>query len=545
MVNVFSRTLRRCDLAVADGLIVGLGDYDGCETVDVSNKVLAPGFIEGHLHIESSLLTPHELARAVIPHGTTAIIADPHEITNVHGLDGLRYMLDAAEGLPVDIFWALPSCVPATSMETAGADLEAADLLTLADHPKVAGLAEMMNFPGVVSGFRPVMDKLVGFWDRHVDGHSPLLSGKGLNAYVLAGPNTEHEGTLLSEAAEKLDAGMWIMLRQATLARNLNDLLPVVTPGTAKRCMLVCDDIHPDVIMDHGHLDRLIRLAVKGGLDPLLAIELVTYNPAMCFGLKRRGALGPGYRADVVVLKDLESVEVERVYVAGRLAADKGEAVDFPAESVHYSMQSMKLPRITPDKFIIQARGSEAKVIGIEEGRLITQKLISTVTTGDGLVVSDLKNDVLKLAVIERYTGEGGTGLGLVKGFNLEAGALASSVAHDSHNVIVVGVTDEDMALAANEVGAMGGGLVAVKDGAVLARLPLPIAGLMSQKTVAEVRAGLDQVRRAAQDLGCRLEAPFMALSFLALPVMPSLKLTDRGLVDVDRFEFTDLFAEN
>lgn len=484
VVNVFSRTVQRRDLAVSDGFVVGLGDYRGVKTIDVSDKFLVPGLMEGHLHLESSLLTPPALARAVLARGTSAVIADPHEIVNVHGLPGLDYMLAAAEGLPVDIFYLLSSCVPATRFETSGADLEAADLAPYADHPRILGLAEMMNFPGVVAGDPLVLDKLVAFWDRHVDGHAPLLGGKPLNAYLLAGPSTDHECLELPEAAEKLDAGMWIMIRQGTLAHNLADLLPLVTPATCRRCLLVSDDLHPDVIRTEGHLDRLVRLAVAGGLDPLVAIQMVTLNVAECFGLPRRGALAPGYLADVVVVDDLEHFQVERVWHRGRPAARGGRAVDFPETTPAYDLASMNVPPIKPDRFRLPSDASRAKVIGIVPDQLVTRKLVRAVRVEDGLVVSDPETDVLKLAVIERHTGRAGTGLGLVKGFGLKKGALGSTVAHDSHNIIVVGVTDEDMAAAANALRDMGGGLVAVDHGRVKASLPLPVAGLMSERPI-------------------------------------------------------------
>lgn len=543
VVNVFSRTVQRRDLAVTDGLIVGLGDYQGRKTIDVSDKFLLPGLMEGHLHIESSLLTPPALARAVLPHGTSVVIADPHEIVNVHGLPGLDYMLAAAEGLPVDIFYMLSSCVPATGFETSGAVLQAADLTPYADHPRVLGLAEMMNYPGVVAGDPPVLDKLLAFWDAHVDGHAPLLGGKPLNAYLLAGPSTDHECLELPEAAEKLDAGMWIMIRQATLAHNLADLLPLVTPATAGRCLLVSDDLHPDVIQAEGHLDRLLRLAVANGLDPLVAVQMVTLNVAECFGLKRRGALAPGYVADVVVVDDLENFQVERVWHRGRLAARGGRVVDFPKTEPAYDLTSMNVPAIEPDRFRLPADASRAKVIEIVPDQLVTRKLVQPVNVEDGWVVSDVESDVLKLAVIERHTGRAGLGRGLVKGFGLKNGALGSTVAHDSHNIIVVGVTDQDLAAAANALRDMGGGLVAVDRGRVKASLPLPVAGLMSERPINQVAQGLARVRAAARDLGCDLDAPFMALSFLALPVIPALKLTDRGLVDVDRFELVPLFG--
>jgi adenine deaminase len=545
VINVFSRTVLQRDLAVTDGFVVGLGDYQGREIVDVSDQYLLPGLIEGHLHVESTLLTPAGLARAVVGRGTSVLIGDPHEIVNVNGLAGLDYMLDASQGLPVDVFYMLSSCVPATGFETSGADLEAADLIAYADHPRILGLAEMMNFPGVVAGDPGVLDKLVAFWDAHVDGHSPLLSGKRLNAYLLAGPRTDHECLRLDEAWEKLDAGMWIMIRQATLAHNLEALLPLVHPATCRRCLLVSDDLHPDLILEQGHLDRLLRLAVAHGLDPLIAVQMVTLNPAECFGLTRRGALAPGYLADVVVVGDLERFPIKRVYKNGRLKAKDGRAVDFPETEVAYGLTSMNLPEITPEKFRLPAEGDQAKVIEIVPDQLITNRLVLTPRTADGLVVSDPKSDVLKLAVIERYTGRAGTGLGLVKGFGLKDGALASSVAHDSHNIIVVGVSDQDMAAAADAVRRMGGGLAAVARGEVMASLPLPVAGLMSELPVAEVAAGLHAVRAAARELGSPLAAPYMALSFLALPVIPSLKLTDRGLVDVDRFQTVSLFGQN
>lgn len=546
VVNVFTGEVLRADVAVAGGLIVGIGEgYKARETIDLAGRIVCPGFIDGHLHIESTMLTPYQFARAVVPRGTTAVVSDPHEIANVLGLDGIRYMLAASEGLPLTVFVMASSCVPATHLETAGASLTADDLATLFDHPRVLGLAEMMNFPGVLFGLPDVLAKLEMAQARGVpiDGHSPGLSGLDLQAYVAAGVRSDHECTHLEEAREKLRAGMYLLIREGTTEHNLAELLPVVTPENARRCLLVSDDRHPDDLMDKGHMDYSIRLAARQGLNPVTAIQMVTLNAAERFRLWDRGAVAPGYRADLVILDDLENLNVEKVFSGGRLVAENGKMLPVappetvaPPPSVKVDWDSLS--------FAIPAAGERARVIGVVEGQIVTESLELPVKRENGLAVADVDRDILKLAVIERHNATGNVGLGFVRGLGLRRGALAGTVAHDSHNLIVVGANDADMLAAARAVVQVDGGLAAVAEGQVIEQLPLPVAGLVSEEPLEAVRRKMDDLLAAARDLGSSLPNPFMTLSFLALPVIPTLKLTDRGLVDVNKFDFVSLFIE-
>ncbi|MBT8763123.1 adenine deaminase [Desulfohalobiaceae bacterium Ax17] len=545
VVNVFTGEIVRADVAVAGGLIIGVGEgYSALETIDLDGRFVCPGFIDGHLHIESTMLTPYQFARAVLPHGTTTVICDPHEIANVLGTSGVRYMLEASEGLPISIFIMAPSCVPATHLETAGATLSSDDIATLLDHPRVLGLAEMMNFPGVLLQIPEVLAKLEAAKKRGmpVDGHSPGLTGRDLQAYVAAGITSDHECTRPEEALEKLRAGMYLFIREGTAERNLADLLPVVTAENSRRCILVSDDRHPDDLMDRGHMDYSIRLAVRKGLNPVTAIQMVTLNPAERFRLWDRGAIAPGYRADMVILNNLEDMQVEKVFTGGQLVADQGQTLPFTQPETVSGFNSMRIDTHNLD-FAIPAKGSSARVIGVIEGQIVTEMLELPVKIQDNMAVADVERDILKLAVIERHKGTGNVGLGFVRGIGLHSGAIASTVAHDSHNLIIVGTNDADMKLAAISVSEMAGGLVAVDNGQVKARLPLPVAGLMSGEPLESVRKEMDRLLSVARELGSPLDNPFMTLSFLALPVIPALKLTDRGLVDVNKFDFVELFV--
>lgn len=545
VVNLFTGEILRADVAIQEGVIAGVGRYDGPRVRDVEGLYIAPGFMDGHFHIESSLLAPAALAEAVLPHGTTAIVADPHELANVLGTAGIRYLIEASESLPVDFYFMLPSCVPATPLESSGAALAAADLLPLKEAPRVLGLAEMMNYPGVLGGDPGVLEKLLAFAGTPRDGHAPLLTGGALNAYIAAGLGSDHECTELDEAREKLRLGMHIMIRQGTQAKNLSALLPLVTARTLPHCSLVTDDLHPHDILRRGHLDGVMNLAIAAGLDPLWAVAMTTLNPARYFGLRDRGAVAPGCRADLVLLRDINPIRVAAVYKNGELICEGGEVFLPPKrERAPAPPATMNVKPYGTDAFALPASGRRVRVIDLIPDQILTAQLVCDAPVRDGHLVQDSRRDLLKVAVIERHRGTGRIAVGLVRGFGLKRGALASSVAHDSHNIICVGVSDAAMVDAAKAVEAMGGGLaVATGDGGG-AELPLPIGGLMSDRPLAEVAQRWEALRDAARDLGCSLAEPFMQLSFLALPVIPALKITDRGLVDVDRFEIVKLFAD-
>jgi adenine deaminase len=544
LINVFDATVRETDIAVADGFVVGFGARRAVETVDLKGCFVAPGFIDAHVHIESAMATPAEFARAVLPRGTTAVVADPHEIANVLGTAGIDYMLAAADQAPMAIYYSLPSCVPATALETAGAVLTAADLAPYLDHPRIKALAEMMNFPGVIAADPGVLAKLMAMRaaGKPLDGHSPGLCGPALHAYLTPGIASDHECTTLAEAAEKLAAGMHIMVRQGTAARNLTDILPLITPRTERRMMWCTDDRHPHDLLDEGHIDSIVRDAIRGGVDPITAIRMATLNPAEYFRLDHLGAVAPGRRADLVVFDDLNAPLIRQVYVKGRLVAEEGRLTGLVRRVAPVAAPAAMRVALGEVNFSVPAQGGRMRVIEVMPGQIVTRAALAEARVHAGQVLPDVSRDLLKLTVVERHQGTGRTGIAFVQGFGLQQGALASSVAHDSHNIIAVGVEDADLRLAVHAVVEMGGGLVVVANDKVQAQLPLPIAGLMSDQPVQTVRDGLDRLLAAARQMGAVLPDPFMTLSFLALPVIPALKLTDRGLVDVERFEIVPLF---
>jgi len=542
VADLYRGCWQKIDVALFDGIIAGLGDYDG-PRMEVRGSYILPGLIDGHLHPESSMLTPRELARALLPLGTTTVVADPHEIANVWGTAGLDYLLAASRGLPLDFFFMLPSCVPASPLESAGAVLTADLLAAYRRRPRVLGLAEVMNFPGVVSGEAGLLRKLALFPRGPVDGHAPLLSGKALSAYRLAGIGSDHECTQLDEAREKLSLGFYLMLREGSLAKNLQDLLPAVTAASLRRAMLVTDDCHPEDLLK-GHLNALLKKAVSLGCDPLQAVTMATLNPAEYFRLGDRGGLAPGLKADVLVVGDLQGFQIQKVFKNGRLVADGGELLaDLPSQEAAVPATLFRVREFPLEALSPRAAGDLVKVIGLIPGQLLTEKRVLPAPVKGGRLAADPGRDLLKLAVVERHHGSGNLGLGLVQGFGMRRGALASSVAHDSHNIVVVGALESDMLQAVRRLTALGGGLVVVAAGLVLAELPLPIAGLMSPRPLGEVAAASVRLKTAYRDLGGVLPDPFMALSFLALPVIPELKLTDLGLVDVHRFRVVPLFG--
>lgn len=544
LVNVFSNEVYLTDVAIKEDRIAGIGKgYVGVKEIDLDGKYLCPGFIDAHVHIESSMVPPREFARVVIPHGVTTVISDPHEIANVLGLEGIRFMLQDAKYGPMSMFVDAPSCVPATNMETSGSQLEFYDLATLLNNPWVIGLGEVMNYPGVVYGDRRVLQKIKVYEGKPIDGHAPGVKGKELNAYIAAGVGSDHECVDLNEAMEKLRLGMTIFIREATGAKNLDALKGLFNKDTIDRVCLCTDDRHPHDLEDDGSINYIIKSAIKAGADALLAIKAGTINPARYFGLTDRGAIAPGRRADLIVFSDLQSPEPEMVFYGGKLAAENGKMMDWEQPTQTNKTRGTMNVRLDKLNFSIPAKSEMMRVIETIPDQLVTHHLIEKALVQDGMAIADPSRDIIKLAVVERHFGTGKVGLGFIKGFGLKQGAIAGTVAHDHHNIVVAGADDLSMELAVREIIAMQGGMVVVGPQGVLAKLPLPIAGLMSDQPIDVVRRQYDALISANKTLGSSLVDPFMALSFMALSVIPSLKLTDLGLVDVDKFELTELFV--
>ncbi|MHB8780044.1 MAG: adenine deaminase [Candidatus Geothermincolia bacterium] len=543
LIDVLTGEIRPTSIAVAGGRVVGFGEYEARASVDLDGAFAAPGFIDAHVHLESSLVVPARYARAVVPHGTTLVVTDCHEIANVLGVSGVTYMAEASRLTPLDLLILAPSCVPATDLETSGARLEAEELAGLRRSlPEVIGLGEVMNFPGVIHGDPAVLAKLAAFSGCPIDGHAPGLSGKELAAYAAAGIGSDHECVSSEEASEKLRAGLWLAVRQGSTARNLVGLLPAVTPLTIDRCYFCTDDRQPDDLLTEGHMDAILAEAVRLGLDPVQAVRMATINPCRFLGLKDRGALAPGRRADIVILRDLETFKVERVYREGILVAEEGSLLGSEALPLSHPGNTVNIAWGGPGWIEVPAEKRRIRVIGQVPDQIVTEKLVEEPTVRDGLVVADPARDILKLCVIERHHGTGRVGVGFVRGFGLRTGALASTVAHDSHNLVVLGASDSDILAAARAVEAMGGGQAVCDGGKTVASMALPVAGLMSESPLEDVRAEVRALKEAARSLGCALRDPFMAMSFLALPVIPELKLTDLGLFDVTTFKHVSLF---
>ncbi|MGA8833476.1 MAG: adenine deaminase [Desulfomonilaceae bacterium] len=543
VVNVFSGRIHNASIAVHKDIIIGFGEYETKHAVDLHGAFVAPGFIDGHIHLESSMLTIAELARNVVPLGTTAVVTDPHEIANVHGLVGIKYILDSSEGLPLRVFVMFPSCVPATPFETSGATLGPDDMVKFREHERILGLAEMMNFPGVILMDQDILKKIIVFRDRIIDGHAPGLSGKDLTAYRIAGIGSDHECCSVEEAREKLNIGMRIMIREGSAAKNLDSLLPLVNSHNSRNIMLVADDLHPDDILSKGHLNYLLQRVRGKGVDPVRAIQMVTINPATYFGLKNVGAILPGYKADLVILEDLEKFKIKSVYCAGQKVSEKGQFIgEYSNSGVSKLPPSCNVAWDRVADFKVVAEGPAVNVIQVVPGQIMTKRSVEKTPSADGMVSSDVERDLLKIAVIERHHGSGAYAVGLIKGFGLKKGAIASSVAHDSHNIVVVGANDSDMLVAAKTISEMEGGLAVVVDGEVRASLPLEIGGLMSNLPIGEVKTRLTDCETATRNLGCSLDAPFATLSFMALTPIPEIKITDQGLFDSTNFQFISLF---
>ena len=546
IVNVFSGEIIDKDVAILEDTIVGIDEgYEGYNEIDLKGLYLAPGFIDGHLHIESSMVEVPQFARAVVPLGTTSVVADPHEIANVFGYEGIRYMMDSSKYNPLNVFFMLSSCVPSTKLETAGSELRAFDIFPFLREKWVLGLGEMMNYPGVLEADADVLDKLKIVPDKRIDGHAPGLSGKDLNAYIAAGVQSDHECTTVEEAREKLRLGMYVMIREGTGTRNLRDLLPLVTKENERHCFFVTDDRHPNDILEEGHINFMIKTAIKMGIDPITAIRLATLNTAEYFGLFKLGAIAPGRIADIVAFDSFKDFNIRKVFKNGKLVAMDGIPVyDIPVRPATTIRGSVNIKWLEGGEFDILANGSRCRVIGIVRDQIVTEELIEEPKIVDGKILSDPERDLLRICVVERHRASGNIGKGLVKGFGLKKGAIASSIAHDSHNIIVVGVDDGDIFKAVAQINKMGGGIAVISDGRILDALELPIAGLMSNKPLEYVSTRTKELIEVTRTLGVTIEDPLMTLSFLALPVIPKLKLTDLGLVDVDKFDFVDLFVK-
>lgn len=533
-LNVFSNEFLSGDIAVANGLIAGVGKYDGKTEIDVSGKLVLPGFIDAHIHLESSMVTPAEFAKAVVAHGTTTVITDPHEITNVMGIDGVEYMIQASQNLPIDVHFMMPSCVPATEIDESGAELDCKDIDLYLDNKKVLGLAEMMNYVGVINGDKNVLSKIVTSQAHHkkIDGHAPELSGNDLNAYIAAGVYSDHECSTFENALEKLRKGQFIMIREGTAAHNLKALMPLLTQQYYSRCMFATDDKHPSDLLHGGHIDYIVKQALKNGADPIVALKTATHHAARYFLLNNKGAIASGYLADIVVVDNLEDFNVETVFKCGKLVFD-GEVKDFSAPTVDEKLaekcfDTFHLDSVTPSSFKVDGK---LGLIGLVGGELLTRNL----GTADKI---DVENDILKIACIERHKGTNHIGVGYVKGYSLKSGAVATSVAHDSHNIITVGCNDDDIAVAVNAIKDSKGGIAVVENGKIKALLELPIAGLMSDEPLTTVNEKLENAKSSAYELGADKSIdPFMTLSFLSLPVIPSLRITTKGVFDAENWK--------
>ncbi len=535
-VNVFSNELCKADIAIAEGLIVGLGEYHGAREVDVSGKLVLPGFIDAHIHLESSLVSPQEFAKAVLPHGTTTVVTDPHEIANVMGTDGIEYMLQATEGLPVDVRFMLPSCVPSTPLDESGAILDYRAIDSFFDYPRVQGLAEMMHAYGVVHNDADVVSKIVASQAHHkkIDGHAPGLSGNDLNAYVAAGVYSDHECSDIDDAIAKLRRGQFIMIREGTAARNLEALVPLLCDKYVERCMFCTDDKHPNDLLEKGHIDYIVKKAISLGVDPILAVKAASHNAARYFLLNNRGAIAPGYLGDLMIIDSFENFRIEQVYKRGELICENGKVADFPAPEIDpflvgRSHDTFHLSPLTPESF----RDSRPRgVIGMVPGEIIT----TDAGYSDHI---DVEQDILKIAVVERHKNTNHIGIGYIKGYGLKHGAVATSISHDSHNIIVVGADEEDMAVAASRVVALNGGIVVADGGRITAEVPLAVAGIMSDEPLTVVNEKLEDAKEKAFAAGVsRGIDPFMTLSFMALNVIPTLRITTRGVYDVNSQQF-------
>ncbi len=550
LVNVLSEEIHKCDIAMTGGIIAGIGEnYHGEKEIDINGAYVTPSFIDGHVHLESTMMLPEEFAKIVLPAGTTTVIIDPHEISNVLGLHGISFMHEVIKDLPIDVYTMLPSCVPATPFETSGFDLNSYDLSLLIDKPWVLGIAEMMNFQGVLNLDKNVMSKLelAKAKGKRIDGHAPYLSGKDLCAYIASGVKSDHECTTPEEAIERLRLGMYVMIREGTAAKDLDALIPILKTCNTRKCLFVTDDRHPSDLCEH--INGMVRRSVEAGISPIKAVQIASLNTAEYFGLSNLGAIAPGYKADMLILPDLKSFKPDIVIKNGKVVAENGKLTMPVNKNEKFSMRnSVNVRWITPEDFRIDAGIKEGKIkvrtIEVIPHQLITKSVESEVKVEDGNALSSLDNDTLKICVIERHRATGNIGKGFVKGFNLKSGAIASTVAHDSHNMIVIGTNDADMYAAAVALIKCQGGKVVVNNGEIISELPLPIAGLMSDKDFDYVVEKCKELNNTAASIGCTLNDPFMTMGFLSLPVIPELKITDKGVFDTNKFGFINIFEQ-
>ncbi len=549
VINVFSHEIIEQDIAINQGKIIGLGEYVGEKEIDIEGRYVAPGLIDSHVHIESSMVTPNQFSRVIVPRGTTTIIADPHEIANVCGITGIEYMIDTSDNLPINIYFMLPSCVPATSFENSGAILKAEELNKLIDNERVLGLGELMDYPSVIAGRKDILKKVYIADSKIIDGHGPNISGKELNGYVTAGVRTEHECSTIEEMINRLRLGLYIAIREGSAARNLEALVRGVNRDNARRCMFCTDDRHPDDIIKYGHIDNNVRLAIKRGIDPITAIQMATLNVSECYKIKNIGAIAPGYKADMIVVDDLKEFNVIKVFKNGELVAkDKKALFEVDTSNNQDVMNTVNVKKVSLDDLNIHLKTDIVNVIRLLPHSLVTEKVIRKIDVSEeGIFKYNSNLDVLKLAVIERHNATGNIGLGLVENFRLKGGAIASTIAHDSHNIVVIGDNNRDMLVAINEVIRLEGGVTICSRGKVLKSLALPIAGIMSNKPMEDVNKDLEEMLNIAYNkLGVNKDLdPFMTLSFLALPVIPEIKVTDMGLFDVTKFNFTKINVED
>ncbi|OGI26792.1 MAG: adenine deaminase [Candidatus Melainabacteria bacterium RIFOXYA12_FULL_32_12] len=543
IINVFSGDIHKNDIAIADGRIVSIGDnLNAPEEIDINGAYLSPSFIDGHVHLESSMILPTEFAKAVIPSGTTTVIVDPHEISNVLGLQGISFIRETTKNLPLDVYMMLPSCVPATDMETSGSQLSSSDLSVYIKEHWVLGIAEMMNFPGVLNMDQEVMNKIKLADYKRVDGHAPGLSGKDLCAYIASGISSDHECTNVEEAKEKLRLGMYLMIREGTVAKDFDALIPVIQECNSRRCFFVTDDRYPQDL--YSHISSMVKRAIEYGLSPVTAIQMATINTAEYFKISKLGAIAPGYKADMLVFENLNDIKPKMVFKNGNLVAKDSKILfDLKDHTIPAIRGSVNVKWIEYNDFKIIAESNRVKVIDIIPDQLITKCSIEDIKIKDEFAQADIEKDILKIAVIERHRASGNIGIGFVRGFGLRSGAIASTVAHDSHNMVVVGTNDEDMYYAAVELVKSQGGKIVVENGKTLEHLALPIAGLISNQNIETVIEKLDNLAKYSKKLGCKLDDPFMNMAFLSLPVIPELKITDKGLIDVNKFEITPVFV--